>query len=388
MKVLVYEWAAFMQEDLESALSNMNIEYETFSYEFEELNVVKDPYFAKHFGEILRAGNFDAVISMNYWTCVALACYEHCVPYISWVYDCPITLVKPELSFNLPTNHIFLFDKAEYETYRLQGYDSVFHMPLAVNVERLDQIVVSAEEVERYSADVSFVGCMYQSDYFALRNVLTDYERGYIESLIDSQGKIYGYFYINEVLKDNFLEPIQRRLQGNGIDTGDMKNFRGWMLMILSREITRRDRLMLAASTSRRCRFKLYTNEEESILKNVEYCGTVNAYDELPRVYKSSKINLNISLRQITKGIPLRALEIMGAGGFLLSNYQEELAENFQPGTECIIYESIPDAIHKVQYYLQHEEERREIAHNGHEAVRRFSFEQQLQKIFCAVFDQ
>ncbi len=60
--------------------------------------------------------------------------------------------------------------------------------------------------------------------------------------------------------------------------------------------------------------------------------------------------------------------------------------ENFRPGVDCVIYESIEDAVAKAEYYLEHEEERQEIAHNGHEAVKRFSYENQLDKMFRIVF--
>ena len=57
----------------------------------------------------------------------------------------------------------------------------------------------------------------------------------------------------------------------------------------------------------------------------------------MPLIFRESKINLNITLRSITSGMPLRALDIMGAGGFLLSNYQQELAENYIDGEELVL---------------------------------------------------
>lgn len=52
--------------------------------------------------------------------------------------------------------------------------------------------------------------------------------------------------------------------------------------------------------------------------------GAVDYYEVMPHVFKQSKINLNITLRSIQSGMPLRAWDIMGAGGFLLSNYQAD----------------------------------------------------------------
>ena len=86
-------------------------------------------------------------------------------------------------------------------------------------------------------------------------------------------------------------------------------------------------------------------------------------------VYNQSKIDLNITLRSIERGIPLRAFDIMGAGGFLLSNYQADLLEMFVPGEEFVYYEDKEDLLRKVDYYLTHEREREAIAKNGHDKV-------------------
>ena len=74
-------------------------------------------------------------------------------------------------------------------------------------------------------------------------------------------------------------------------------------------------------------------------------------------------------MRGIKSGIPLRAFDIMGAGGFLLSNYQEGFLEYFVPGEDFVYYESKEDLLAKVEYYLSHDEERKAIARNGHEKV-------------------
>ena len=54
--------------------------------------------------------------------------------------------------------------------------------------------------------------------------------------------------------------------------------------------------------------------------------------EELPCVFRYSKLNLNPTLKSIQSGIPLRALDIMGAKGVLLSNFQPELVEYFEDG--------------------------------------------------------
>ena len=59
----------------------------------------------------------------------------------------------------------------------------------------------------------------------------------------------------------------------------------------------------------------------------------------------------------------------MAAGGFLLTNYQEELEELFVPGEDLVIYHNLEELQSLTAYYLEHEEERKQIARNGQKKV-------------------
>ena len=70
---------------------------------------------------------------------------------------------------------------------------------------------------------------------------------------------------------------------------------------------------------------------------------------------------------------------MLGCGGFLLTNYQAELPSYFEIGKDLDAYESLPELLEKVQYYLTHEEERIEIAIHGYEKTARLhSYENRL----------
>ena len=125
-----------------------------------------------------------------------------------------------------------------------------------------------------------------------------------------------------------------------------------------------------------------YSSEPASI-PNVKSKGPLKYSDEMPCVFRYSKLNLNPTLKCIQSGIPLRALDIMGAGGVLLSNYQPELAEYFENEKDLILYESIEDAVAKADFYLRHENLRREIAANGNKKVKEsFSYPERINTMF------
>ena len=115
----------------------------------------------------------------------------------------------------------------------------------------------------------------------------------------------------------------------------------------------------------------IYTwKTKEHTIPNATYMGPVDYYDEMPYVFANSKINLNITLRSIKSGIPLRAMDIMGAGGFLLTNFQSDFLDYFVPGEDFVYYDSQEDLLNKIDYFLSHEKERKEIAQNGQERIR------------------
>lgn len=133
------------------------------------------------------------------------------------------------------------------------------------------------------------------------------------------------------------------------------------------------------------CDFRMYTGSDTGELPelNPYHHGTVDYHTQMPLVFAGSKINLNISLRSIHSGIPLRVLDIMACGGFVLSNWQPEIAENFEEGVEIVTFDSLDDCLHKIEYYLTHEEERKRIARNGCRKVQeRFSYQIGLEKLF------
>ena len=63
----------------------------------------------------------------------------------------------------------------------------------------------------------------------------------------------------------------------------------------------------------------------------------------------------------------------------MLTNMQPELMEYFIPGEDVAVYEDMKDMIAKVQFYLEHEELRKRIAHNGYlKACEMFRFDDRI----------
>ena len=101
------------------------------------------------------------------------------------------------------------------------------------------------------------------------------------------------------------------------------------------------------------------------ILDAVEYHKCV------PVVYSSAKINLNISSHQLVTSLNQRAFDVPACGAFLLTDFKEDATRLFSPGDDIVIYRDLDDLKTNVDYFLEHEDERMDIAARARERVLR-----------------
>lgn len=381
MKLLIYHWGSYLQHDIYEICKEANISFQIFEWKFKNKNC--DEEFAKWFCNTIQTGEYDAVLSVNYYPVLSDVCMKKDLKYIAWCYDNPLNVERIEETLANPCNYVFLFDKIQFWQYAKKGFQTVYHLPLGVNRTRLAKLKISDAECTKYNAEVSFVGNLYESLIHELMAPMDDYTRGYLKALMDVQSQIYGHYIFDEAITEELIENINAQYLRQNPNTG-LRLSKPALTFAMASEITRNERLILLNLCGKRFDTKFYSRDESALVKNVMKCGTVDYVEEMPKVFACSKVNLNPSLRIIQTGIPLRAFDIMGAGGFLLSNYQEELLEHYENEVDMVIYESMEDAIEKICFYLQHEELRCKIIANGR---RKTLEEHSLQECISIIFE-
>ncbi|MED9904681.1 MAG: DUF3880 domain-containing protein [Lachnospiraceae bacterium] len=379
MKILLYDMGAYTQNDITDTLAKMGIEYKNVLYRL--CNVTQDAYFTKRMTELLHSDRYDAVFSVNYYPVLADICHTLQILYLSWSYDSPLDYAAMEETLGYETNYVFLFDGAECRKLQKKGYTNVFHLPLAVNTERLAGIISTEKEQEKYETDISMVGQLYESTLSTLMLPLSEYDKGYLTAIAETQLQLYGCYYLEEVITKELTARMNTAYRNMG--QNNLTLTRQGLINAVAKHITNAERVLLLDILSEQYRVTLYGPDRNQNLPRVNWRGSAGYFDEMPQIFRCSKINLNISLKCIQSGIPLRALDIMGCGGFLLTNYQQEIAESFVDGEEVVMYTSIADAVAKCRYYMEHDEERRIIAQNGYKKVKAlFGFEDRLRTMF------
>jgi spore maturation protein CgeB len=85
-------------------------------------------------------------------------------------------------------------------------------------------------------------------------------------------------------------------------------------------------------------------------------------------VFNRSRINLNIhNWTAPGTAMNLRLFEVPAAGGFLLTDWVEEIDAAYKEGEHLACWRDLKELRQKIAYYLSHDEERRAVARRGHE---------------------
>jgi len=369
MNILIFEHKTFGIEDVKESLGFLGHSYKVL--ETEDLPLYESENIDALFNEELSKASYDAVFTFNFSPTVSENCKKHGLPYISYVYDSPQVLLYSYMLIN-PCNKVYIFDKAMYEDFKKSGIGTVYYMPLAVNQRRLSKQTDSFLNKNEFMSDVTFVGSMYNEAHnlYDRLDTISKYTKGYLEGIMDAQLKVYGDFFIEKLLTPEILEDLQNSVPYVPDRKSAVKPEYVYANYFIGRKLTNIERTTLLSEVSNKFKVDLYTKLSTPDLKNVNNHGPIDYYDKMPEIFAKSKINLNITLRSIRSGIPLRAMDILGCGGFLLSNYQADFFDFFNPGEDLVLYDSKDDLLDKCDYYLKHDEERIKIARSGMERVR------------------
>ena len=386
MRILFIDWPCFGKEYVKEALTQMGHEFVPFFHKGHQDRV--NPVFDEAFHRFVGDMHYDCCFSFNYFPIVSNNCKDLGIKYISVIYDNPYMLVYSYTLIN-PNNYVFIFDKQEYLKLKKGGIPTVYHCTLPAHIFSVNHLIHNNPDSAKLSADVSFVGSLYNEDhnFFDRLKNLNSYTTGYLDGIMEAQLKIQGYNFIEEVLTPDIIKELMQSCpytsDGSGAETLEYV----YANYFIDRKLTAIERSRLLTSAATHCSLRIYTLDQKAVIPHAANLGPIDYYQEMPFVFANSKINLNITLRSIQSGIPLRAMDIMGAGGFLLTNFQEDFLDDFIPNEDFVYYESEDDLNFKIEYYLSHEKERIEITQNGYQKVAtNHTFQKFFQDIFSIVF--
>ena len=352
-------------------------------------SVLEKNDYMQDFYSFLQKSALDVVISNIFNPYLAETTHDLDLKYVVYGMDSPMfAIYRYDKESRYSNCYLFLLDRMECERLKKRGYTNVYHMPLGSDDYTAGNISITDEEIKKYQCDISFVGSLYSD------NVYDENIEKFPQSLQESFSEILecsalcwdAVDRLSPQLTSEITEGIKRVLpdmmRASG-GMGDAEYLRSWFF---ARKQTHIERTLLLELLAEQYDLRLYTWDHQVVPETIRRFPTVRFEDSL-KVYYSAKINLNITLRSIESGVPLRIFDIMSVGGFVLSNWQPEIAELFEEGKEIVTFKTPEEMLEKADYYLHHEEERLQIAVNGYRKVKECcTFEHQLEKIISILF--
>lgn len=372
MNLLFYRYGSICEPDIIAGFQELGSTVDEMTIEITEKNLPAVTRI-QLLHQKLQKKSYHFVFSINFYPFISEVCNIYGIPYLCWTVDCPVMDLLSH-SVSNKCNRIFLFDMAQFRDVAPRNPECVFHLPLATNPSRWDAVIARSSNSKKYASEISFVGSLYteKCPYDRLTGA-SEYLKGYLNGIMDAQEKLYGCYFLEEALTDAIVDDFREHLPGFYIPTEkSIRNDRIAMSRLyLAPKISASERIHTMTALGKRFPVDLYTASNTRGIP-VHNRGLAKTLTEMPLIFHNSKINLNITSKAIREGLPLRIFDILGCGGFLLTNYQTELPACFTPGTDLECYGSEAELLEKAEYYLTHEKDRKEIAQNGYETVKKY----------------
>lgn len=380
MRILFYRYNNICEADVIQVFHKSGINIYEDTTELSMKNEAPDRKVRSLANTYLRENvveKIDYVFSINFFPYVSEFCEKLKLIYVCWSVDSPVLELFSKSICN-SCNRIFLFDEVQFREVSIYNPENIYYLPLATNVERWDWELMNISETDRkeYATDISFVGSLYHEKspltLLQKKSVLPEYWQGYVKGLTEAQLGVYGYNFLQEAIPEELVEELKQYFPGfyrldNSVKDVDAYVAANYYLGMLVSEM---ERVRVLNALAQNNKVTVYTRSETTLLQNVECKSGITTHVQMPRVFHLSKINLNITMKGIQSGLPLRIWDVLGCGGFLLTNYQSEIPTFFEVGKDLECYESIEDCVTKAEHYLKHEDQRMQIAENGYRKVK------------------
>ncbi len=431
MKILVYRYNSICEPPIIRAFQTFGIEMDEIRTEMTNKNLTPAQQ-VKLLSEKIQSNNFDAVFSINFFPSVSEVCNIFRIPYICWTVDSPVMELYSDSICN-EWNRIFLFDHAQYEEFYPRNPEHIYYLPLAADVDYYDGIIggfsdtaISGKNQEssdgnineqllsrsagmlnpKFAHDVCFIGSLYteKSPYRQIAPRLPEELHGFLDGLMAAQLQVYGYNFLEECITEeqakeyfqvakagfpeksqhNYIAALAQRDLGNEIAAMEREGHLKALSEFLVNYSIPVENGNAAAEDGKHLMETSYSGSaiRNSCLDLYTFSNTTNlpmakvhpegakSLTEAPQIFRQTKINLNFTTKSIRTGLPLRIFDIMGCGGFVLSNYQAEIPEYFSLGEHLDTFGSKEELLEKTAYYLEHDKERQEIARAGYDEVK------------------
>jgi spore maturation protein CgeB len=276
---------------------------------------------------------------------------EECeMPTAVWYCDNPMIVLEGGRIPAATMTTCFTWERKYIPWLRSQGVEDLHYLPLGTD------FVQRSRRVGPLKHELCFVGDSMQapaSKYFAR---LSEEERAQARTLA---AQLRGH---REYILDPLRELDVQRREGEGcwdiVAAACWEGTAGYRRGLL--EGLEQDRLSVFGDEHWR-----------DLLPGATWGHRVSYGQDLAEIYGNSAVNINATSFQMTTAVNQRVFDVPAAGGFLLTDNQEDVAQHFELSREVMVYRSPEELADLAGYYLKHERERKQIVARARARIER-----------------
>ena len=324
---------------------------------------------------------------------LSLACWFVDEPALAFLEDPWLTMFRSGLI------KIFMIDRQYVHLAKEAGIPYVWHLPLGTNLNRFRNLDLTDVDREQYEANVVFVGRLgiiaLEQAWKRILAKRPDSPR-LLAKIIDETCKLYLADHGTPIL--THLRSMIRSILPDPtalVDEINRKNMIQDICQFIEYGTSFKLRKDLVVPLSRfglkvygepewkryipdHCVFKPSTTKVRNSGLAIPYYS-----EEVVKIYQASKININVTKLMLKTTVNQRVFDVPACGGFLLTDYREDLGMLFELDKGMICYRSIEELEKKVSYFLENPDERKAVSLAGQRRVRaEHGYEHHLAFIF------
>ena len=281
------------------------------------------------------------------------------LPLASWFVDNPHLILHEYAHPGTGNTILFSFDAGNLDMLRAKGFPNVHHLPLATDPSRF-RPGAGKGAPRSWTADVSFVGNSMTgpvADALAKASLPADLTPDFrtVAGTFGASGEPEAIRFVEKHHPEWFAAHQNLPTPENRLA----------MESLLTWEATRQYRLDCVGRTLEFAPLIVGDAGWKAQLPadaGWHHLDRLDYYADLPRFYPLSKINFNCTSRQMIGAVNQRVFDVPACGGFLLTDYREQMEALFDLDREAVVFrtpEEIPDLIREL---LQDEPRRKTVA--------------------------
>ncbi len=272
---------------------------------------------------------------------------RYAIPTASWFVDHPLPILGGAPKNATDHTVVFCFERTALAWLADQGYADPVHLPTGTNRRIFDPRLIDRSLAAQLTLPLTFAGNSWwtKARLEPLPKVQQLAARFVDQVKLDRTVVANGFA---QILAEFPVRSPNARLR-----------YAMAQVALAEASMQTRRRFVTALKESGVCVFG--DPHWQRLVPGVELRPFVDYEVGLPALFHFSGVNANVTAEQMPTAVNQRVWDVPAAGGFLLTDAQQDALECFEENEEIAVYRSIEEATSKAAYYTARPEVRRKM---------------------------